>query len=174
MASYYYLMSSLPLLKADEDMPFSYDEFLEMCKGCVGSSKYGILENLTVDSKEGPLISEWHRFYGEFKKELNYQRNVKLGKPVQPPIIRDEIIARTVSAAVNDENPLNAELNLLSLQFEKLDSLIGIHSFDDWFLFGYALKLKLLQRKTVFNKEKGKNELNRIVDDLEQQIMSIG
>ena len=30
MASYYYLISSLPDLKTDGEMPFTYDEFLGM------------------------------------------------------------------------------------------------------------------------------------------------
>ena len=32
MASYYYLISSLPELSANEEMPITYDEFIAMCE----------------------------------------------------------------------------------------------------------------------------------------------
>ena len=56
MASYYYLISSLPDLKTDGEMPMTYDEFLGMCQSNVSESKYKFLENLTLSSEEGPLV----------------------------------------------------------------------------------------------------------------------
>ena len=55
MASYYYLISSLPDLRTDGDMPMTYDEFLDMCQSNVSESKYELLKNLTLSSEEGPL-----------------------------------------------------------------------------------------------------------------------
>ena len=51
MASYYYLISSLPDLRTDGEMPFSYEEFLGMCQSNVSESKYECLKNLTLSSK---------------------------------------------------------------------------------------------------------------------------
>ena len=48
-----------------------------------------------------------------------------------------------------------------------------MHYFDDCALVGYAMKLKLLERKTVFRQQEGKAELGRIVDGLQQQIMNM-
>jgi ribosomal protein S18 acetylase RimI-like enzyme len=59
MASYYYLISSLPDLKSDGEMPLSYEDFLDMCQTTVSASTYTILKNLTLSSNEGPLIKEW-------------------------------------------------------------------------------------------------------------------
>ncbi len=171
--AYYYLISSLPMLKADGDMPLSYDQFLEMCRNDLNDSKYEILKNLTLSSDEGPLISDWAKFYGALKEELTFQRNVRLGNKAKAPDIKDEGVAKIVSAAMKHKNPLTAEEMLLSLEFQKLDELVGIHYFDDYALFGYALKLKLLERKKSFNYEKGKAELNKIVENLEHEIMSM-
>ena len=57
MASYYYLISSLPDLRTDGEMPFSYEEFLGMCQSNVSESKYECLKNLTLSSEEGPIMS---------------------------------------------------------------------------------------------------------------------
>ena len=40
MASYYYLISSLPTLSADGGMPFSYEEFLRLCQSNVSGETY--------------------------------------------------------------------------------------------------------------------------------------
>ena len=174
MASYYYLMSSLPMLKPSGDMPFSYDSFLEMCASNISETKYNLLKNLTLESTDGPLVSEWAKFYSVFKAELSFQRNQKLSRPCETPYDRDDSIVRAVASAIDDENPLDAEKGLLDLQFQKLDLLIGTHSFDDFSLFGYALKLKLIERRSSFNQKSGREELDRMVDGLQKQILSIG
>ena len=43
MASYYYLIASLPELRADGDMPLTYDEFLSCCQSNVSEEKYQML-----------------------------------------------------------------------------------------------------------------------------------
>lgn len=174
MASYYYLISSLPMLRADQEMPFSYGTFLEMCRSAVGSSTYKLLENLSAASREGPLLKEWSGFYGALAEEMAYQRNVRLGKAAEAPAIRDEETVRTVGQALNAKNPLEAELMLLGLEFDRLDALVSMHYFDDYVLFGYALKLKLLERLTVFDKDSGKAEFKRLLDNTQKQILSIG
>lgn len=171
MASYYYLLSSLPMLKADGSPPLTYAEFLEMCKSAVSAAKYSALENLTLSSNKGPLLSEWSEFYAAFERELIRYRNQRSGKQVQNAGVRDESVFKTISAAVGGKNPLEAEKALLALEFEKLNELIGTHYFDDHALMGYALKLKLLERKNVFDQKKGKAELGRILHGLQQQIL---
>ncbi len=173
MASYYFLMSSLPMLRSEGELPLRYSEFLERCESAVDGRKFALLQNLSLSSADGPLISEWAKFYGVFHNELTFQRNQRLGRPATVPTEREESIVRIVTAALNEKNLLTAENMLLAFQFEKLDELIGIHYFDDYSLMGYALKLKLLERKTVFKQEKGKAELNGILKHLEHEVMSI-
>ena len=171
--AYYYLISSLPMLKADGDMPFSYDQFLDMCKANLNDDKYKLLEELTLSSNTGPFISKWASFYGIINEELCYQRKIKLGRKANPPAIRDESISKLVASAISNKNPLVAEEMLLALEFEKLDELVGWHYFDDYALIGYALKLKLLERKKTFDKQKGKSEFNGIIEKMEHQILNM-
>lgn len=158
------------MLRADSAMPFSYETFLDMCAASVQKDKYELLKNLTVSSKEGPLVKEWAKFYGLLSGEMSYQRNTKLGRPCEAPTEHDEVISRTVHTALTSENPLLAEQMLLELEFKRLDELIGLHSFDDYMLFGYALKLKLLERLTVFDSKKGRAEFQRLFDGIQAQI----
>ena len=48
MASYYYLISSLPMLKTQGEPPMDYAAFLAMCKSAVSSGVYQTLEELTA------------------------------------------------------------------------------------------------------------------------------
>ena len=173
MASYYYLMSSLPMLKADEAMPFSYASFLEMCRTSVSSAEMERLETLKVSSNQGPLIAEWAEFYSALANELVYQRSQRLGRPCEVPVVRDEKTTSAVTAALNAKNPLEAEKLLLALEFDQLDALMSLHFFDAYALNGYALKLRLMERLTVFDKAGGKAEFKRLLDHVQQQILSI-
>ena len=75
MASYFYLMSGLPMLKANGEMPIKYHEFLSCCEKNVSASKYDLLKELSVNSTQGPLVKEWAEFYRKFNDELAFQRN---------------------------------------------------------------------------------------------------
>lgn len=171
--AYYYLMSSLPMLKADGEMPMSYEEFLNMCKLGVSDDTFATLADLSFSSKEGSFLSKWADFYENLKAELTYQRNQRLEIKTKVPTKRDEAATKAVAQALSCKNPLEAEKLLLSMEFQKLDELVGVHYFDDTALIGYALKLKLLERKSIFKEESGKAEFNRILNKLEEEIKSM-
>ena len=173
MASYYYLISSLPDLRTDGDMPMTYDEFLDMCQSNVSESKYDLLKNLTLSSEEGPLLKEWSAFYKNLMGELNYQRSVSLGRPYLTSYDKDSVIAQVAGAAMAAKNPLEAEKILLECEFDNLDSLVGLHTFDDRYLFGYAIKLKLLERQSCFVQSKGQKEFKRLFDQVQQRVYSL-
>ena len=173
MASYYYLISSLPDLRTDGDMPMTYDEFLDMCQSNVSESKYELLKNLTLSSEEGPLLKEWSAFYKNLMGELNYQRSVSLGRPYLTSYDKDSVIAQVAGAAMAAKNPLEAEKILLECEFDNLDSLVGLHTFDDRYLFWYAIKLKLLERQSCFVQSKGQKEFKRLFDQVQQRVYSL-
>ena len=160
MASYYYLISSLPDLRTDGDMPFTYEEFLGMCQSNVSESKYEFLSNLTLSSDEGPLLKDWAVFYNNLMSELkSYDK--------------DSVLTQVIGTVLAAKNPLEAEKILLDYEFENLDSLVGLHTFDDVYLFGYAVKLKLLERQNCCVQEKGKKEFKRLFDQVQQRVYQL-
>lgn len=173
MASYYYLISSLPTLNSDGEMPMSYEDFLLCCQGNVSEETYRRLEELTLMSSEGPLLKEWAATYGMLAKELNFQRSQALGKQYPSGFDKDALNVQMASAAINAKNPLEAEQILLDYEFELLDTLVGLHMFDEHVLFGYALKLKLLERKSCFEKEKGQAEFRNLFEQAQQRVYSL-
>ncbi len=176
MASYYYLISSLPELYADSEAPMTYDEFLKCCQSNVSEEKYKLLEELSltsVDGVNGPLLKEWGACYGSLMKELNYQRSMAMGKTYSSAYDKDGTGAQVVAAALSAKNPLESEKILLDYEFELLDTLVGLHTFDDVVLFGYAIKLKLLERVSCFEHDKGKAEFTNLFTDVRQRVQSL-
>lgn len=173
MASYYYLISSLPMLRAGETPPLDYAAFLDLCRGAVSDKVFSTLETLTVRSTDGPLVSRWAEFYRVLSDELVYQRRLKLGRQCAAPNDRDYVVTQTVTAAVNAANPLEGERLLLELEFSRLDELIGLHNFDDNALYGYALKLQLLERQRVFRHDEGKAAFDVLLGQVREQIFSL-
>ena len=173
MAEYYYLVSSLPDLVIGEDLPLSYDEFIKMCSANVSEEKLAILSDLTLSYEEGPIAKQWSEFYGNLTKELNFQRSQLLGKSYPTDYDKDSITAKVAAEALNAKNPLEAEKILLDYEFKALDDIVGLHTYDDEFLFGYAIKLKLLERQNCFVTEKGKAEFKRLFDGVQQSVYSL-
>lgn len=89
MASYYYLISSLPMLRAGDAPPLDYAAFLDQCRGAVSDRVYRSLEELTVRSEDGGFVSRWAAFYRVLQGELTYQRRVKRGESCAAPNERD-------------------------------------------------------------------------------------
>ena len=173
MASYYYLVSSLPMLSSDGEMPMTYGEFLKCCQGNVSEETYRLLESLTPASTEGPLLKDWAAAYGSLMGELNQQRSLALGKTYGRDFDKDGMNSKVIAAVLAAKNPLEAEQILLDHEFELLDTLVGLHMFDEQVLFGYALKLKLLERKNCFEKEKGKAEFGRLFRSIQERVYSL-
>ena len=173
MGSYYYLIASLPELKADGGMPITYSEFLTCCESNVSEEEFELLKNLTLSSKEGPLVREWSTFYRALTGEMNFQRSLKLGRTYTTPYDKDGFMAQIVDFALAAKNPLESERILLDYEFRNLDLLIGPHMFDEEALFGYAIKLRLLERLTSFEHEKGKAEFESLFDGIQQRVYSM-
>lgn len=158
------------MLRAEGNTPVTYQRFLELCRTAVSKTRYSELESLTLRSDKGPLVREWAKFYQAFSSELTFIRNEKRGLQFKGAYFHDTALSGAISAAISGKNPLEAENALIKLQFEKLDELVGAHCFDDHALMGYALKLRLLERKSIFVEKQGKDEFERILLELEKQI----
>ena len=161
------------MLRAGDAPPLDYAAFLDQCRGAVSDRVYRSLEELTVRSEDGGFVNRWAAFYRVLQGELTYQRRVKRGESCAAPNERDAAVTQTVTAAVNAKDPLEGERLLLALEFDRLDELVGLHSFDDCALYGYALKLQLLERQRVFRHDEGKAAFDALLGQVRQQIFSL-
>jgi len=177
-------MASLPMLKFSDNDVISYPEFLELCEGNISDKEFKWLKNIKLDEPgEGPLLKEWSDFYNQLLDELAIQRGKKLGRDIQANGSGDSKIISKVTNAVTQalgdgeklkvNNPLGAEISLLSFMYDELDQMISLHTFDNIALAGYSIKLQLLNRKKMFSALEGQAEYKRLFSNMQSVIYNI-
>ncbi len=174
MASYYYLVATLPLLRYESQVPFDTASFLEQCRTQVSERDYRTIASaLSGRASSHPFLKKWQQFASMIQKELNDQRSKKLGLSAaryRNDGDKEFRIAETVRQALSNENVLEAELSLLALKWNYLNEISALHYFDVEALLTYAVKLQLLERKNLFTKEEGNAEFKRLFSNLQTEI----
>ena len=135
-----------------------------------------VLNFLLARVLELGLIALVVLFQPELRRAVEKVGSASLKEALSPKERNQEIhdvIVQTVTAAVNAENPLEGERLLLDLEFRRLDGMIGLHNFDDHALFGYAMKLQLLERQRTFRYEAGKRAFDELMAGIRQQVSSL-
>lgn len=167
MASYYYLVASLPTLSFDQSPPLSIKQFMEKCQAELSKKDYKVLENL-FNEQESPLhpfIEKYRAFSFSLNEVLNYFRGQKLQRidESQTRKFSESNLVEIVKLALSAENPLRGELALLKYRWDYISSLASFKYFELEVVLAYAVHLKLAQRKALFDDEKGKVEFESIL-----------
>jgi len=153
MDKYYYLAAQLPVLRFDQDLPIEIDAFLNEAQKWLPPTDYRLLKeaniNTTAESVEDPPeLKSFKRFENGLRTELSHWRKAYKQrleyKPTAFPI-----------ALLKEGNPLEIEINLLSLRWDFLNDLEFGHYSDLDFLIIYLLKLQILLRRRSFDKMSG-------------------
>jgi len=161
---YYYFAASLPLIWFEGKLPFSVESFLEDCRRLLSEGDYALMERLLAETEEDSqtghtVFDEWIKFRHSFRNESAWFRSAKLSKDPSRHIrglrFPEARFAEVIHQAAKAGNPLEAQRQLDRFQWEFLDELSAGHDYDIEFLFGYALKLRILQRYQEYASEKG-------------------
>ncbi len=174
MASYYYLVATLPSLRYDGTVPFSCSQFLSLCKEQVSERHYQIIRAAVQDGDaKNKFLSDYQHFCSMVKGELTEQRSRKLSvsdSEYKNTSDKEARISETVRQALGMDDVLQAELLLLQLHWKYVDDLVALHTFDIEGLLAYALKLRLLERKNLFTREEGNAEFKRLFSNIQTEI----
>lgn len=172
----YYLISQLPSLDGIGDgtpMPITEERFLELCSRFLGKKALCELENLTLLPPENAekstchLIEAWNTGERNLRLALAKVRADKMNKPfdLQNRSLPFELF-RIANAAVEIENPLEAENFLLRYRLGFLETLRPMDSFSEDFIFYYGLKLKLISRIRQFDANLGEATYKEIYNSI--------
>lgn len=171
------------MLRFDESVPLGYDEFLSMVKSFVNDKHFSYLcaiePDASIDSSiDHPFFTSYRTYLSLVKQETRNQRliahkEMKEQEGAQKGLIQDISVYEVVKKAVEQENPLEAEISLLRLLYNKVEELKGSHYFDEVSLFAYALQLRMLERKAKFIPVEGNTEFKQLFTSLQSIIKSI-
>ena len=152
-SKYYYLVSSLPSLQFNERPGILKEEFLSECGKWVDLPEFKILQGVDTDSAKTPfnskqILRQWKMFDISLRDDLSIARK----------IIQDatnEKLPDSMLSVFNKETPFLMEKEFARKQWVMLDELELGHYFDINILIVYFLKLQILERFAVFNKDEG-------------------
>ncbi|MBR6573343.1 MAG: hypothetical protein IKK77_06485 [Clostridia bacterium] len=172
----YYLVSQLPSLDGISEntpIPITEEGFFELCGRFLGGKALRELENLTLvpspngEESNSDLVKAWSDGERNLRLALAKIRAEKMNKSfdVQSKILPLELL-KVANAAIEIENPLEAEIYLLNYRLKFLETLRPMDSFSDEYLFYYGLKLKLVLRIRQFDTKIGENTYKDIYNSI--------
>jgi len=166
MADFYpYLVASLPTLHFGMKPPFSYEQFLELCRRFIPTKDYHYLTILpppvqyTEKAKRPVIIEKWIRFDSALRNELVKIRSERRQGDALPYTRHSRYTGPSltpyIAAATINRSPMEAEKLLDEIRWKMLDELAGNHYFDFDALVAYAYKLLILQRWETIQRAEG-------------------
>ena len=180
MASYYYLVSSLPMVRLGDGPPLSDSDFLEACRTIVSARDMELIQASTLDRSElgihNRFLDSWISYLKSFHYELDEQRARKLSLDQQRfrnPEGRDPWISDAVRTIMAASDPLQAELLMLHSHWNRIEMLVGLHAFDVEVLMAWRLKALISARGALFVPLEGNAEFKRLFSNLQTTIKSI-
>ena len=160
MDKYYYLVSQLPLLVFGKKPYINTEYFLDQAKKWLSQEEFSFLSGISLNElaqkpDEPDALKEYKRFELNLRQELVLLRKSRKEKYDYKP----EILSLSL---IKEANPLQAEIELLKLRWDYLESREQGHYFDLTYLIIYFLKLQLLIRFFIFDKDKGVENFQKI------------
>jgi len=177
MASYYYLVASLPALFLDEEPPITSAEFMAACDQWLDADDvrdiHCLMDNhsacvkatpdKTADRPEcikGACANQWLARETEIRNTIAGLRAAKARVDAEsflrPCRELDLYTEKAVAEAMSRPQPLERELGLDQLRWSLLDDLSRFDPFGLPAVIAYALKLKLVERWSALTVAKGR------------------
>ena len=172
----YYLISQLPSLDGISEntpLPISEERFTELCNRFLGKKPQEALKKLTLSPPKeaahsgSALIDAWNESERALRFALGKARAEKMKKPfdTQNRIFPVEYM-KAAGAAIEIENPMEAEKYLNRYRLEILETLRPMDSFSEDYIFYYGLKLKLILRIRQFDTKTGEKAYKNIYNSI--------
>jgi len=122
------------------------------------------------------MYAEWNAFNRHLFRMIAVRRADKLGFDDTPYHEREDSsyqIDESVKKIIAAESPLEAEKEIIRMQWEFLEEQETLHAFDFVQLAIYGIKLLLLERHALFTAEKGREEFEEIFSNVQSRIKQI-
>ncbi|MBF0320027.1 MAG: DUF2764 family protein [Nitrospirae bacterium] len=172
--NYYYVVSTLPVLRLGKKAPLEKDDFMKLCSLHLAKDDLDILHTAALHgvaaNAGGPgVLNEWYRWNEKLSQTLASLRKerISLKRAVSGDYAREPAyspIAHIAGSAFREASPLMADEILTKARWDFLTHLEFGHYFDIERLLIYLLKLLILQRNASFNKDRGETLVMHIID----------
>lgn len=165
MSAYYFLAASLPMLHRDAKPPFSAESLWERSREHLRPAHARTLRAvLDGISTPHPFAKALHEAETQLRNAVARQRARRLERDPAPHLRRAGggyrvDIERAVEAAFNASvNPREREALLDGLRWNLAEEFAGFNPFSESFVFAYAVKLRILEKRARENPDKGREK----------------
>ncbi len=153
MDKYYYFITQLPTLSFAKETTMNIDTFLAEGEKWLNEKDYKLLLRVNKDKfsvhKSDPQILQMYKtFENKLRTDIAHYRETRQKNVEYKPTTFS-------SSLIKEKNPLEVETLLMEMRWNKIDEMERDHHFDLDYLILYYLKLQLLDRFFLFNKEEG-------------------
>ncbi len=153
MDKYYYVVAQLPLLYWEKEPAITQESFLEEAEKWLSHSDYAILSRARYDATD-ITISKPTLLKKYVEQEYHFRTELAAWRKAQ----RDGVDYKPDSfnvSLIKDGNPLEVEKALLRRRWDMIVAVEPDFHFDLEFLILYFFKLQILDKLSLYNKEKG-------------------
>ena len=181
--NYYYFVASLPHINYGDKPPVSSQEFKEQCANFLSKHDMTLIQYCRYDARLAVETTATGSVFIDTillrERSLNLTlaslRAARLNRPSpgEPPhdVPRAEAVAKT---AFDMEDPLDAALFIDRARWGVLEEMVGINYFSVNNIFAYFMKIQLLERKQLFDIQKGSQSYrdlyNAILKDFNSKV----
>jgi len=164
-------MAQLPYLIYEQKPPMSSESFKELALSLLNKKDTVLMGNIsqnnfpsdeTEDEKNAKstgcdFIDLWREWERTLRLNLARERAIKLKRKQmeEPPVLPADAAHTAIKTVVSDGSPLDKEIMLDKARWGVIDIFAGNDYFHRNTVFAYFLKLILLERRQLFNLEKG-------------------
>lgn len=172
MARYYFTVSSLPELKLFSPPPLTIEEFFSHCTTEVSRGHTAVLRGIAENREDvsHPVLDIWKQYISDLNHELAYQRAERLDRPQDTARYGGRDIREAARHLLAVSSPLEAEKELLAVQWDLAESLEPGHLFDETKLILYLIQLRILHRYAQFEQQAGKDQFKSIFSHVQTRI----
>ena len=162
MDKYYYLIAQLPTLKFGKEPGITVERFMEEAEKWMDGRDYRKLsaldpQTVVLDKRDPRDLKTYKQFEHALRTDIAAWREAQKKdldyKPAAFPV-----------SMIKEGNPLEVELKFMEMRWQFIDELEREHHFDLGFLILYYLKLQILRRYFIFNKEQGLKKFQKLCE----------
>ena len=181
MGLYHYLVSSLPALSLEAPPPFAPDEFRFKCQGVLNGADLAELDLLLAGkSAEGraAFSRAWAAGDAQIRNTAAKMRGAKLGVEAKPFLKSHPGYAvwldKEVTDALAKASPLAREMGLDLARWKFVEDLARADASGLPAVLAFAVKLMLATRWSAMKEEAGRERLEQLVSQLEENAAQSG
>ncbi len=163
MDKYIYFAAEMPTLIWGDAPPVSIEDYLEEARKWMTPADYSILAKSLLHhyerASERNIYCDYQEFEYSLRRELaNYRKAASEGHDYKFSGLPPQI--------VREGNPLETEINLMKYRWQWIEDHEFEHYSDLDFFVLYYLKLQILRRLSLFEKDAGAKAFREIVSNI--------